>query len=119
MLAMVINELQHNWDEHLPHVEFASNISVSAATGSGPDEVDMGRLPCFLRPTFEGTAVAGHQSFARDHPAYCDLATARQQRAYDIVREHHALTVSRVERPDSALFDPLRAVRKIAVGGWV
>ena len=24
MLAMVVNELQNNWDTHLPHVEFAN-----------------------------------------------------------------------------------------------
>ena len=45
--------------------------------------------------------------------------TDRQQRAYDIVREHRALTVSRVERRNSALSDALRAVPKLAVGGWV
>ena len=45
--------------------------------------------------------------------------TDRQQRAYDIVREHHALTVSRVERRNLALSDALRAVPKFAVGGWV
>ena len=56
---------------------------------------------------------------AREHLAYCDVATDRQQRAYDIVREHHALTVSRVERRNSALSDALRAVLKFAVGGWV
>ena len=79
----------------------------------------MGRLPRFPRTIFERTGVFGHQSLARDHLAYCDLATDRQQRAYDIVREHYALTVSRVERRNSALSDALRAVPKFAVGGWV
>ena len=45
--------------------------------------------------------------------------TDRQQRAYDIVREHHALTVSRVERRNSAFSDALRAFLKFAVVGWV
>ena len=57
---------------------------------------------------------------ARNHLAYCDLATDRQQRAYDIVREHHALTDSRVERCNPALSDVLRAVfPNFIVGGWV
>ena len=47
------------------------------------------------------------------------MATDRHQRAYDIVSERHALTVSRVERRNSALSDTLRAVPKFAVGGGV
>ena len=57
----------------------------------------------------DSTGVFGHQSLARDQLAYCDLATDHQQREHDIVREHHALTVSHA----------LRAVPKFAVGGWV
>ena len=56
---------------------------------------------------------------ARDYLAYCDLATDRQQRAYGIVRDHHVLTVARVEHRNSALSDALRAVSKFAVPGWV
>ena len=33
MLTMLVNELPKNRDEPLPHVEFAYNKSVSAATG--------------------------------------------------------------------------------------
>ena len=80
-----------------PHVEFAYNNSVSAATGLSPNEVHIGRLPRLPLTIFERTGVFGHQSLARDHLAYCDLATDRQQRAYDIVRQHHALTVPRAE----------------------
>ena len=79
----------------------------------------MGRFPRLLLTIFERIGVAGHQSLARDHLAYCDLATNRQQRAYVIVREHHALTATRVERSNSTLSDALRAVPKFAVGGWV
>ena len=116
MLAMVVNELQNIWDEQLPHVEFAYNISVGAGTGLAPNEVLMGRLVRLHFTIFERTGVAGHQSLARDHLADRDLATDRH--AYDIVREYHALTVSRVERSNSALSDALRAVLKFAVGGW-
>ena len=102
-----------------PPVEFAYNNSVSAATGLVPNEVHMGRLPRFPLTIFERTGVFGHQSLARDHLAYCDLAIDRPQRADDIVREHHALTVSRAERRISVLSDALREVPKFAVGGWV
>ena len=72
MLAMVVNEQQDDWDLQLPHVEFAYNNSVSAATGLAPNEVHMGRLPRLPLTVFERTGVAGHQSLARDHLAYCD-----------------------------------------------
>ena len=119
MLAMVVNELQNNWGVKLPHVEFAYNNSASAATVLAPNEVYMGKLPRLPLTTFQRIGVFGHQSLARDDLAYCDSATDRQQRAYDVVREHHALTVSRVERRNSALSDTLHAVPKFAVGGWV
>ena len=75
----------NKWDEQLPHVELANNNSVSAATGLASNEVHMGTVPRLPRTMFEHTGVVGHQSLARDHLAYCDLATDRQQRAYDIV----------------------------------
>ena len=103
MLAMVVNELQTNWDVQLPHVEFAYNYSVSAATGLALNEVHMGRLPRLPLTIFKRTGVTGHHSLARDHLAYCDLATDRQQRPYDIVRENHSFIVSRVERRNAAL----------------
>ena len=74
MLAMVVNERQDDWDLQLPHVEFAYNNSVSAATGLAPNEVHMGRLPRLPLTVFERTGVAGHQSLAGEHLAYCDLA---------------------------------------------
>ena len=57
-----------------------------------------------------------HQSLARDHLAYGDLAT--EQCVNDIVHKHHALTVSHVNRRNSALADALRPAPKFAVGGW-
>ena len=45
MLAMTCNERQDGWDIHLPHVDFAYNNPVSAATGSAANEVHMNRLP--------------------------------------------------------------------------
>ena len=75
MLAMVVNELQNNWDEQLPRVESAYNNLVSAASGLAANEVHMGRLPRLPLAIIERTGVAGHQSLARDH-----LATATWRR---------------------------------------
>ena len=119
MLAVVVNERQDDWYAQLPHVESAYNNSGSAATGLAPNEVHMGRLPSLPLTIFDRSAVAGHKSLARDHLEYCDLASERQQRANDIVREMHALTVSRVERRNSALSDALRQVLNFVVGTWV
>ena len=47
------------------------------------------------------------------------MASELQQRANDIVREINALTVSRVERRNSALSDALRQVINFVVGNWV
>ena len=80
-LAMLVNELENNWDEQLPHVELGDNKSVSAATGLAPNEVHMGRLPRLPLTIFERTRDATHQSLARGHLAYYDLVTDCQQRA--------------------------------------
>ena len=118
LLAMVVNERQDDWDLHLPHVEFAFINSVGAATGLAPNEVHMGRLPRLPLTVFDRTGVVRHESLARDHLAYCDLTTNRQKRANDIVRAHHALTVSRVNCRNSALADALRPAPNFDKGGW-
>ena len=87
MLVMVVNELQDDWDVHLPHVEFAYNNSVSAGTGLAPNEVHMNRLPRLSLTIFEHHYAQGHQSLACDHLEYCDLAADRQRCAYALVRE--------------------------------
>ena len=103
---------------NLAHVEFAYNISVSAATGLAPNDLHMGRLPRLPLTVFNRTGVVRHQSLARDHLAFCDLTTDRKKRANDIFRAHHALPVSRVNRRNSALADALRPAPTFAVGGW-
>ena len=92
---MIVNKQQDDGDLHLPHVEFPFNNLVSAATGSAPNEVHMCRLPRAPRLTvFKRNGVVRHQSLGHDHLAYCDLATDRQQRSNDIVRNYHALIIS-------------------------
>ena len=118
-LAMVCNEHQNDWDVHLPHVEYAYNNSVSAATGLAPNEVHIGRLPRLPLTVFDRSYGGTHQNLDRDQLAYCDLARERQQRAYELVREQHALTVARVNRRNSALSDALLRRPQYAAGGWV
>ena len=119
MLSMVVNEQQNDWDIHLPHVSFAYNNSVSAATGLAPNEVHMGRLPRLPLTIFESRNLGGHQSLDRDIVNYCDLAADRQRRSYDIVREQHAITASRIERRNSTLTHALHNLPVYVAGGWV
>ena len=49
MLAMVVNELQHNLNEQLPHDKFAHNNSVSAATGLAPTPPSHDFRACWSR----------------------------------------------------------------------
>ena len=107
MLAMICNEHQNDWDVQLPHVEYAYINSVSAATGLAPNEVHMGRLPRLPLTVFDRSYGGMHQNPDRDQLAYCDLARERQQRAYELVREQHALPVARVNGRNSALSDAL------------
>ena len=69
MVAMDVNEHQDTWDEQTPHIEFAYNRSVSAASGLAPNEVDMGRISHLSLTTFERAGVAGRQCSTRDHLA--------------------------------------------------
>ena len=119
MLAMVCNGHQNDWDVHLPRVEYAYDNSVSAATGLAPNEVHIGRLPRLPLTVFERSYSSVNQSLDRDQLAYCDLARERQQRAYEIVREQHALTTARVNGRNSALSDALLRRPKYTAGGWV
>ena len=119
MLAMVCIEYQIDWDVHLPHVEYAYNNSVSAATGLASNEVHLGRLPCLPLTVFDHSYGGVHHSLDRNQVAYCDLARERQQRAYELVREQHALTVARINSHNSALSDALLRRPKNIAGGWV
>ena len=116
MLAMVCNEHQNDWDAHLPHVEYAYNNSVNAATGLAPNEVHIGRLPRLPLAVFDRSHGGAHQSLDRDHLAYCDLARERQQRAYELVREQHALTVARINGRNSTLSDALLSRPRYVAG---
>ena len=106
MLAMVCNEHQNDWYVRLPHVEYAYNNSVSAATDHTPKEVHLGRLPRLPFTVFDRSYGGAHQSLNRDQLTYCSLARERQQRAYELVREQHALAVARINSRNSAL--PIR-----------
>ena len=68
---------------------------------------------------FEQQYARGHQSLDRDHLEYCDLAADRQRRSHELVRAQHLLSVSRIERRNSALSDALNQLPVYATGGWV
>ena len=91
---MVVNERQQDWDWHLRHVKLAYNNSVSAAMGLAPNEVHTGILPRLPLTIFDITGVVGHHSLTRDHLAYCDLATDRQnaERHFPRTPRPHRLT---------------------------
>ena len=119
MLTMVCNEHQNDWDEHLPHVEYACNNSGSAVTSLAPNEVYIARLPRLPLVIFDRSYGGAPQGLDRDHLANCYLARERQQRAYELVREQHALTVARVSGRNSTLSDALLLRPKYVAGGWV
>ena len=73
MLAMVVNERRGDWDWLLPHVEYASNNSVSAATSLAQNEVYIGRLSRLSLTIFIRTDAVGHQSTARDYGTSCAM----------------------------------------------
>ncbi|CAB1115322.1 unnamed protein product [Ectocarpus sp. CCAP 1310/34] len=118
MLAVVVNEQQHDWDVHLPHVEFAYNNSANQSTGLAPNEIHIGRIPRLPLSVFDHPTVGGHQSLARDQLDYCNLTVDRQRRAYELVREYKTLKISRVERRNSSLLDAIHNFPQFAVGGW-
>ena len=119
MLAMVCNEHQNDWDVHLPHVEYAYNNYVSAAPGLAPIEVHIRRLPRLPLTVFDRSYGGAYQNLDRDQLACFDLAREHQQRAYELVREQHALTVLWVNGRNSALSDALLRRPKYTAGGWV
>ena len=65
------------------------------------------RLPRLPINIFEHYYVLGHQSLARDYLECYDLAADRQRRTYALLREQHALTVSRAEHRNLALSNAL------------
>ena len=65
IIAMVSNEHQNDWDVHLPHIKYAYNNSVSAATVAA-NEVHLGRLPRLPLTVFDRSYGGAHQSLNRD-----------------------------------------------------
>ena len=118
MISMSCNEQQDNWDALTSHIEAAYNNSVNASTGLAANEVHMGRFPRLPLSVFDPPNIGGHQILDHDILAYCNLATEQQQRAYRLVREHHAVTVSRLAHRFNLIMDALRLSPPHAVGGW-
>ena len=102
----------------MPHVESAYNNSVSAATGLAPNEVHLGRLLRLRLTVIERQGASDHQSLQRDQLDYCDLARERQRLSYQLVREHQAISSSRIARSNEDLSDVLHKKSLFSVGSW-
>lgn len=88
MLAVSVDERQHDWGIVLPDIEFASDNSVNQATDLVPNEIHTGRLPRLPLSLFDLPAVSGHQCMKRDQLVYYNLAVDRQRYGYSLVREY-------------------------------
>lgn len=119
MLSMAVNKIQNDWDEHLPHVQFAYNNSVSTATGLGPNYVHIGRLPQLPLTVFERLNIGGHQRLNHDILVYYDIATDRHRRACNLVRELHTISLSRLEGRNYLLATALYGEKIFAIDRWV
>ena len=51
--------------------------------------------------------------------SYRDLARARQRKAFTLVREQHAITASRLERSNTALYNLMHKRPSWEIGDWV
>ena len=76
-------------------------------------------LPRLPLTVFGGLYARRRQSLARNRREYVDLANDRQRRSFTLVREQHALNITRAERCNSALSDGLNQVPTYAVGASV
>ena len=117
ILVIGLQRTPNDWDAHIFHVEYAYYNTASAATGLASNAIHIGRLPRSSLAVFDRSYGGAHQSFECDHLAYCDLARERQQRAYELVHEQHALTVACVNGRDST---PLEALFRdiLILGNW-
>ena len=78
------------------------------------------RLPRLLLTVFDRSCGAEPiRALTATIAPYCDLARERQQHAYELVREQHAITVARVNGRNSTLSDALLRRPKYVAGGWV
>ena len=109
MLAMVCNEHQN------PPI--TTLLAPPRALPPMKSTSDASRAPPLT--VFDRLYGDARQNLDRDQLAYCDLARERQQRACELVREQHALTVARVNGRISALSDALLRRPKYKAGGWV
>ena len=95
------------------------NNSVNAATGLSPNELHLGRYPRLPITVFDRHTFDGHQGLEQDQMSYHDLSRARQRKAFTLVREQHAITVSRLERSNTALYNLMHKRPSWKIGDWV
>ena len=109
ILAMVCNEHQNT--------PITSPLAPPRSLPPMKSTSDASRAPPLI--VFDRSYGDAHQNLDRDQLAHRDLARERQQRAYELVREQHALTVARVNGRNSTLSDGLLRRPKYTAGGWV
>ena len=63
----------------------------------------LGQLPRFSFSELEPLNIGGHQSLERNHLAYINLATDRQQRAYRTVRQPYTIYVARLHHRNAPI----------------
>ena len=97
MLAMVCNEHQNT--------PITTPLALPRALPPMKSTSDASRTPPLT--VFDRSDGDAHQTLDGNQLAYCDLARERQQRAYELVREQHALTVAGVNGRNFALSDAL------------
>ena len=119
MLFLVISEQQNDWDEWLPYVVQAYNISVNAATGLASNEIHLGRMPRLPMTVIDECVVEGHMGEKQDQLLYLDIVWERQQRAFEQVQESHLIAMSKIQRSNTKLLAILHKLPNFEVGNWV
>ena len=116
ILAMVGDEQQTDWDVQLARQERVQKLC-QRSHRTCPQRIARGTSPPSPPYVFGLPNIGGNESLNRNQPTCIDLATARQQRDYRVVRELQAIYVSRLDRRNAPRMDALRLFPPFSVNG--